>query len=88
MTKEQMKNKSISNRNTEPIQNYHFFTTPVPVLEAVVHRLSVKKVFLKILQNSQENFWARVSFLIKYCRREYCNFIKKETLAQVFPCKF
>ena len=33
--------------------------------EAVVRRCSVKKVFLKILQNSQENTRARVSFLIK-----------------------
>ena len=33
--------------------------------EAVVRRCSVKKVFLEILQNSQENTCARVSFLIK-----------------------
>ena len=38
---------------------------------------SVKKVFLEILQNSQENTCARVSFLIK-----------NETLAQVFSCEF
>ena len=43
--------------------------------EAVVRRCSVKKVFLEILQNSQENTCARV-------------FIKKETLAQVFPYEF
>ena len=30
--------------------------------EAVVQRYSVKKVFLEILQNSQENTCARVSF--------------------------
>ena len=35
------------------------------VTEAVVQRCSVKKVFLKFLQNSQENTCARVSFLIK-----------------------
>ena len=46
--------------------------------EAVVRRCSVKKVFLKISQNSQENTCARVSFLI----------IKKETLEQVFSCEF
>ena len=34
-------------------------------LEAVVQRYSVKKIFLKISQNSQENLCARVSFLIK-----------------------
>ena len=33
--------------------------------EAVVQRRSVKKVFLKILQNSQESTCAKVSFLIK-----------------------
>ena len=33
--------------------------------EAVVQRRSVKNVFLKISQNSQENTCARVSFLIK-----------------------
>ena len=34
-------------------------------LEAVAQRCSVKKVFLKNSQNSQENTCARVSFLIK-----------------------
>ena len=34
-------------------------------LEAVAQRCSVKKVFLEISQNSQENTCARVSFLIK-----------------------
>ena len=34
-------------------------------VETVVQRCSVKKVFLKILQNSQENAYARVSFSIK-----------------------
>ena len=48
----------------------------------------MKKVFLEILQNSQENTCARVSFLIKLQARPLCNFIKKETLAQVFSCEF
>ena len=34
-------------------------------VEAVARRCSVKKVFLEISQNSQENTCARVSFLIK-----------------------
>ena len=34
-------------------------------LEAVAQRCSVKKVFLEISQNSQENTCARVPFLIK-----------------------
>ena len=41
---------------------------------------SIKKLFLKISQNSQEETCARVSFLA-------CNF-STETLAQVFSCKF
>ena len=35
------------------------------LLEAVVQRCSVKKLFLEISQNSQENTWAGVSFLIR-----------------------
>ena len=42
---------------------------------AVVRRGSVKKVLLKISQNSQGKTFGRVSFLI--------NSVKKETLAQV-----
>ena len=48
--------------------------------EAATRGVLWKKVFLEISQNSQENTCARVSFLIK--------FIKKETLAQVFSCEF
>ena len=55
--------------------------------EAVVPRCSVKKMFLKISQNSQENTSARVSFLIKL-QAIACNFIKNEALAQVFSCEF
>ena len=55
-------------------------------LEAVARRCSVKKVFLKILQHLRENTSARVSFLIKL-QAEVCNFIKNETLAQVFSCE-
>ena len=59
--------------------------------EAVGRMCSAKKVFLEILQNSPENTCARVSFLIKLQARgprpEACNFIKKETLAQVFSCE-
>ena len=50
-------------------------------LEAAAQRCSVKKVFLEILQNSQENTCARVSCLIKLQASglKACNFIKKET---------
>ena len=43
-------------------------------------RCSVRKVFLEISQHLQENTCARVSL-------KACNFLKKETLAQVFSCK-
>ena len=55
--------------------------------KAVVRRCSVKKVFLEISQNSQENTCARVYFLIKF-QASACNFINKETLEQVFSCEF
>ena len=51
--------------------------------EAVAPRCSVKKVFLNISQNSQENTCARVSLLITLL-----NFVKRETLAQVSSVKF
>ena len=50
--------------------------------EAVAGRCSVKKVFLEIWQDSQENNCGRVSFSIG------CHVIEKETLAQVFSCEF
>ena len=48
---------------------------------------SVKKVFLKISLNSQENTCARVLFLIR-SQAWACSFIKKEALARVFSCEF
>ena len=52
--------------------------------EGVTRRCSVKKVFLEISQNSQENICTRVSFL----RSQACNFIKTESLKQVFSFEF
>ena len=60
----------------------------VKLSEAVVQRCSVKKVFLEILQTSQENTCVRVSFLIKLKALGLQLYIKKETLAQVFLCEF
>ena len=54
--------------------------------ETVAQRCSARKMFLEISQNSQENIGARVSSLIKL-QAEACNFIKKETLTQVFSCE-
>ena len=56
-------------------------------IEAFIRRCSVKKVFLKISQKLQENTCARVSFLIKL-QADACNYIEKETLAQVFYGEF
>ena len=53
--------------------------------EAVIRLYYVKKVFLKVSQNSKKNSCAKVSFLIKL-QAEASNFIKKETLAQAFSC--
>ena len=50
-------------------------------------RCYVRKVFLEILQNSQENTCSRVSFLIEL-QASTCNVIKKETLTQMFFCEF
>ena len=55
--------------------------------EAVAQRCSVKNLFIEIFQNSYQNTCVRVSFFIKL-QASMCNFIKKETLAQVFPCEF
>ena len=54
--------------------------------EEVAQRCSVRNVFLKISQNSQENTCARVPLLIK--KPQACNFIETETVAQVFSCEF
>ena len=45
---------------------------------------SVKKVFLEMSQNSQENTCTRDPFLIKLYG---WNFIRKESLTQVFSCE-
>ena len=45
------------------------------------------EVFLEISQVSLENTCARVSFLMKF-QAETCNFIKRETLTQVFSFEF
>ena len=55
--------------------------------EAVVQRCSVKKVFLEILQNSQENTCARDSFLIKLQARP-ATLLKKSLWHRCFPVNF
>ena len=60
----------------------HFLLEQMQHSEAATRGVLQQKVFLEISQNSQQNICARVSFLIKL------NFIKKQTLAQVFSCEF
>ena len=55
--------------------------------EAVARRCSVKKVFLEISQNSEENTCARVSFLIKLQARP-ATLLKKRLWHRCFPLKF
>ena len=50
------------------------------LLEAVLQRCFVKKLFLKILESYQGNTYAGVLF--------QSSFIKKRSLAQVFSYKF
>ena len=58
--------------------------------ETVARKFLVKNVFSEISQNSQENTCARDSFFDKVAglRSKAFNFIKKETLAQVFSREF
>ena len=65
------------------------FLEKVQFTEAVAQTCPVKKMLLEISQNSQENTWASVSFLIKL-QASLCNsIIKNETLTQVlFCCEF
>ena len=61
-------------------------------IQIIIHRTSrwrcsVKKVFLKKSQNSQENTCASL-FFNKIAGLKGCNFNKKETQAQVFSCEF
>ena len=58
-----------------PVRKPRFLKILIFGTEAVIHRCSAKKVFLKFSQNSQENTCARVSFLMKL--PEAHNFIYK-----------
>ena len=57
------------------------------VWEAAIQRCSVKKVFLEISQNSQENTCARVSFLIKWQASDLQLYLKRDS-DTCFPVNF
>ena len=71
--------------------NFEIYSVSI-LLEAVVWRCPAEKVFLEILQNSQENACARVPKGLHNTfwatTKKVCNFIKKETLAQTFSYEF
>ena len=49
----------------------------------------MKKVFLEISQNLKEHLCQRVFFnIVAGLSPEACNFIKKDSLPQVFSCEF
>ena len=73
--------------NLKSNKHSHCFPIEVPISEAATGGVLKDKVFLKFLQNSQENTCARVSFLTMLQVSAY-KFIKKEILAQVFFCEF
>ena len=56
-------------------------------MEAVARRCSVKKVFLEISQKSQENTYARVSFLIKLQASGLQLYQKRDSGTGIF-CEF
>ena len=66
-------------------KNYKLFV--LIYVEAAVRRCSVKKVFLEISQNSQENTCARVSFLIKL-QAWPATLLKKRLWHRCFPVNF
>ena len=75
-----------------PVNFLHIFRTPFTKNISERLRSSRPEVFCKNFvpknfTNSQENTCARVYFLIKL-QSEAGNFIKKETLAEVFSCEF
>ena len=68
------------------VQNALIYGGSIRSAGTVSSKCSVEHLFSKISQNSEENACAEVSFSIKLLA--FCNFIEKETPAQVFSCKF
>ena len=72
----------IKNHSNLLLEDYEKFQST----EAVAQRSSVKKVFLEISQNSQENTCARVLFSIKL--RPPATLLKKRLWHRCFPLNF
>ena len=58
------------------------------ISEAATRGVPFKKVFLEILQNSQENTCARVSFFDKVAGLRLATLLRKDTRTKVFSCEF
>ena len=76
----------IQNQKRKQKKSLRRFNHAIKKTEAVASRCFVKKAFLKFLQNSQETLMPG-SFLNK-AAVQACNFITRETPAQVFSCTF
>ena len=57
-------------------------------MEAVAQKCSGKKVFLKFLQNSQENTYVEVSLLNKVAGLMPATLLKKRFMPRIFPVNF
>ena len=80
------------NHNTQQIENWlnvntveFLYSRQLSVSEAFVRSCSVKKVFLEISPNSQENICARVSFWINL---QTATLLKKRLWHRCFPVNF
>ena len=71
--------RCVSGHFAKSVRVAEFQSHPIIRKILVNFRKSHQELFFKISQNSQENACARISLF---------NFIKKETLAQVFSCEF
>ena len=83
-----LKIKLLFIHNSEKTTPIYFQIVDYEIPEAVVRRCSVKKMFLKISQNFQENICARVSFLIKLRGLRAATLLKKKLWHKCFPMNF
>ena len=69
---------------------YEIILSMIVNSEAVTQRCSVKKRVLRKFAKSRGKHLCQSLFFNKFAslRPKACNFIKKETLAQVFSCEF
>ena len=84
----------VCKNNSRVLLTWYWLFWPLPETPIYLHlfrsshpECSEKNMFLEIFQNSPQNTSARVSVLTKL-QVEACNFIKKDTLAQVFYFEF